>query len=1648
MRREREGRRGRGWRWLIVAVVPSVLGWLGASCWDRWGPMVTPVQAAQTVERQPDAEGASPRKVRFSLSTMRAYLPNESPRVYINYRGVETLDFRVYRIRDPFAFFRQLEDAHQMGADEYTEVGEISSRLERQASILENVRGFKRTLYYRLKSYVRGQVARRSRATFNDRFLGGEQRMLLEADFARVPLLNPDQLVRSWRQVLTTLPDEFDTRMVGIGSREPGVYLVEAVHEDLRAYTIAMVSDLSVITKTTPDGEMLVSTVDRQTGEPRGDAAVEVVRRGRVRGRGETNREGLLQLRLPPEPRPIPTGEGEEGAESSFDSAEYLVIARRGEQVAVTDLSPWYFRWHRFAGDGGESEDVTSYLYTDRPIYRPGQTVYFKGIMRQMTPEGYRMLQARTVTLIVNDARGAEVVRREMTFSPRGTFSGDLSLAEEAPLGDYRLAIQAGEAVLGTSYFQVAEYKKPDYRVTVTTPRKFVPAGQQARFAVDAQYFIGEPVQGAEVEYYIYRSRYWHSWSGGENDEEDGIGSAEADGAEGEDLYGYGNDLVAEGKGRLNERGRLEIPFKVPAPKEDDQWDYTYRIEVQVTDASRRAIDGRASLVGTRGSTVVTASPDRYIYLKGEEARIAVRASDYEGRPRAAALTLRFVEIRYEKVLVGEEGDRYYEYRPRRTVLSTASVQTNTAGEGSYLYRVPIVGYLRIEALVKEGGREISSLGGYLYSTDRRGEWESLATRGEGELRLVPDKPRYQPGETARVMAILPHDRVHLLVTTERYQVMSVNRRFSEGRVLLLEVPIRAEHAPNVFLSVTYVRNGEMYETSKSLSVPARDKFLQVELIPDQRQYKPREPASYTILTRDLAGRPVPGAEVSLGLVDEAIYRLQPDQTGDIRRAFYGMRYSRVSTNFTSAYRFIGYSGRKTMQLARNDRARQMANFKRDSQYAEPMIRKDFRDTAFWQAEVVTGPDGRATARLTLPDNLTTWRATARAVTSDLRVGAKVDRILSRKDLILRLETPRFFTRGDVVTVSGIVSNYLPTEKTVRVELQVSGAELLEGAPQVIKVASRGEQRIEWRVAAREIGQATFLATAKTDTESDGIELPVPVVPLGLKRTEAVAKALTGEQVDESFHLDIPAEAGAEGRRLRLEVSPSVVGTLFGSLDYLTSYPYGCTEQTMSSFLGNIAVTQALREIRSASIRPDNDLPRKVARGLVRLYDHQRQDGSWGWWKGSDADPFLTAYVMDGLQLAREAGFTVDDERIRLGQQQIRRFLETGKTDDKQAIEPDVLAYLTYAYAKTAGPDAVRYVTMLERRQTSLQPYGRALLALGLLAVGERQRAGLVGVEIERTVKATDSEAHWETKGDSRFLYLSERADLEATALSVRALAQVAPRSPLLPRAARWLVASRRNGTYWNSTRDTAMVILGLTEYLRGSQELAADYTFDLLLNGEPVLTRRVTAAEAAAGQPLVVERLGSALSPTNRLQVRKRGPGTLYLTAALESYTAGDPIPAESRDSLRLTRDYFRLRVESGRDGSPRWNLEPLNGVLRTGDLIVSRLTLTGDRARYLLVEDPIPAGCEQITSAAGIDWALAPGPWQEGFRHREFRDQRTVFFVDYFSGKAVFQYAMRVQIPGEWKVAPARGERMYQPEVETNSASGTFRIVDREQE
>src|SRR5262245_23226162 len=217
------------------------------------------VRGAQTSPAAPAAANPQPSptvRSRFSLSTNRAYGTDEKARIYIGYQGIDSLDFRVYQVRDPFKFFRQLNSPHQMGEEDRNEVAEVAATVERKPSLLEKLRSFKSSVNRTVKNYFRGQIQRESRAAFNDKFRSGEQLPLNMSDFARVPLLNPDQLVGKWKQILDPTAGEYDTRMISLGKQHEGVYLIEAVNGDLRAYTIAVVTDMTMINKTTRDGQM------------------------------------------------------------------------------------------------------------------------------------------------------------------------------------------------------------------------------------------------------------------------------------------------------------------------------------------------------------------------------------------------------------------------------------------------------------------------------------------------------------------------------------------------------------------------------------------------------------------------------------------------------------------------------------------------------------------------------------------------------------------------------------------------------------------------------------------------------------------------------------------------------------------------------------------------------------------------------------------------------------------------------------------------------------------------------------------------------------------------------------------------------------------------------------------------------------------------------------------------------------------------------------------------------------------------------------------------------------------------------------------------------------------------------------------------
>src|SRR5712691_10864225 len=320
----------------------------------------------------------------FSLSTHRTYGTSDNARLWVDYQGVDHLDFRVYQVKDPRKFFTELKNPHQMGKNEEAEV---ASSLPHRKSFLERVRSFKRWAYTGLKTFVRGQLQHDSRQAFNQKFRAEEEPVrtpLNVSDYARVPLLNPDLLVSSWREPLPPLETEYDQRMIPLGKRAPGVYLVEAVANDLRAYTVVVVTDLTMLDKTARDGEMLIYTVDRKTGEPRPGAQVEIIKEKKVVATGTTDSQGVLRTKVE-KPKPA---EGDEAAdapaaEEDTQSNSYLILAKQSGNFAISDLGSLFFSGYEGEED---SENVKGYIYTDRPVYRPTHKVSFKGIVRAIDP--------------------------------------------------------------------------------------------------------------------------------------------------------------------------------------------------------------------------------------------------------------------------------------------------------------------------------------------------------------------------------------------------------------------------------------------------------------------------------------------------------------------------------------------------------------------------------------------------------------------------------------------------------------------------------------------------------------------------------------------------------------------------------------------------------------------------------------------------------------------------------------------------------------------------------------------------------------------------------------------------------------------------------------------------------------------------------------------------------------------------------------------------------------------------------------------------------------------------------------------------------------------------------------------------------------
>ena len=602
--------------------------------------------------------------------------------------------------------------------------------------------------------------------------------------------------------------------------------------------------------------------------------------------------------------------------------------------------------------------------------------------------------------------------------------------------------------------------------------------------------------------------------------------------------------------------------------------------------------------------------------------------------------------------------------------------------------------------------------------------------------------------------------------------------------------------------------------------------------------------------------------------------------------------------------------------------------------------------------------------------------------------------------------------------------------------MDLTGLQVLDGGQRDVNVPSRGLIKVDYRVRVLDVDSARVLGKALTDVESDAMELTLPVVPFGVKL--AVSKSgsfAAAGRSDTALPLTFPAGAEVGTRKLTIGVTPSIAGTVFAALDFLTSYPYGCTEQTMSSFLPDVLVADALKKLGVKSNIDPQVLSKQVQAGLDRLYNYQHPDGGWGWWQSDDSHPFMTAYVLAGLSQAKMAGFDVKQDAIDKG----RAWL-LPEFNKSTKVRTDLRAYMAYALVLSGSDSNAQVIDSVWSQRSTLTAYGKAVLGLAMLAVND-SRAKDLTTQLEGDAKQDDSQAWWPSDQNYLMDYSGDTTP-QSTAYALKLINHTDPNSPLIPKAAVYLVSHRSDGYYWDSTEQTAMVIYGLTDYLERTKELQPNYSVEVQVNGKTVATKKFSAADALAPATTVVLNDLQLAAGANQIRIAKSGEGRLYWWARGEYYSNEKKVVNAGTFQLSTVRQYYKL-TSMQKDGKIVYHPDPLTGPVQVGDTLAVRITVGGNDWRYLMIEDPIPSGTESIARDDLYELDERPNWWARWFSNRELRDDRTTFFNMYFpQGQHEYVYLLKVVNPGVFRVSPTSVEPMYQPEYLSTSEALTVTV------
>lgn len=1430
-----------------------------------------------------------------------------------------------------------------------------------------------------------------------------------------------------------------------IGNAPGGMLLVEFWHDlDQPAYpsrAIVQVTDIGITGKFSKQNNVICVT-SLESGKPLAGATIQVLDdEGIIRYTGVTDGHGLLET-------PGWEALSMKAKNQWSEPTQWVFVSYLGQEAMTSSDArlelyrfnvPWNWNVQR-------KDRFEGYVFTNQGLYRPGDKVLVKGLLRKIRHDALMVASDERVKVVITNPSYEEIFSREVQTGSFGSFDVAYDIDASAALGYYGIRISTDGEEISSQSFQVQEFRPVETEIVVTTAQDDYVWGEQLKGMIDAHYLFGMPVGRSELSWNVTRTKaafrpegfdgyyfgdhldeYYYGWEG---------------------RYSY-SSVLASGVTQTNDRGLA--PFAVDLKPEAKNETSTIVVEGTVQDKNRQTVSGRKALLVHAGSYYLGLKPSTTFLPLGQPLILEMMAVQPGGK-KTSGRSLRVELIHREWVSVREhssDGSFYWTSQMRDSV-EAAQTPDGRSGVITTTFHPRSTGYYVLRASgVDEYGNLIQS-SCYLYVTGAG--YAGWRMNDDDAVDLVVNRNNYDPGDKAKILVKSPYESCLALVTVERDGILSHRTLTLKGNSDVIEVPVTRDMIPNAFVSVILVKGRTELPTTErledlgkpsfkigyvKLAVNADENKLRVDLHTATSQYTPGSWVDVRLTVKDRKGNGSP-AEITLYVEDIGVLNLANYQTPQPFDHFYRHRELGVTT--TENRRAI--LDQVVQQELKNKGG--VGGGGGDDLYAAVAIRRNFKACVYWNPAVLTDASGMAHVSFQLPDNLTSFKIIAMAHTRDSKFGSHEKTITVAKQLMLRPALPRFARVGDEIEAGVIVHNYTGREDTVSILAHVDGLIMKGSATRSVYLKKGAAEEVRYRFRVDRSGTAVLTFKGAMKDVNDGVEVSIPMKIPSHTETVALYGSTMGRQEEQVV---IPSDIHPEYGGLDVRTSSTAFVDLDGSMQYLFGYPYGCLEQKTSKVLPIILFGDVVKAFGFDRIGYEGKgLDETVQTYLDEVPKYQTYGGGFSYWIGdSYVSPYVSVYAMLALVKAKQKGYAVSSDCYDKGFDYLKRAVRQTSVDQYGLFYRHVTNAFALAVLSEGGYYDGPTAELLFQRKDELPVYAQAMLLKAIVkGGGSRPMADELKRTMINSIKMSSTTAHFEEPVTSGLEY-TFHSNLRTTAAVLQtSLEMEGDQLPWAEKVVRYILQERKIDR-WRTTQENAYVFWALGTYFKAFEKENPDFTSDVLVDGRQILNELYegrTLKSAFKTTSLKEWRKDVALP----LEFVKTGPGRLYYAARL-TYAPVLKSTVKPRDEgLAIEKSYSDASGQVVADNR-----------FKAGDVYTVTVKVRTPQDRhFVVVDDPLPAGLEainvnlattsldagrQTTSTARASWWW----WDEGtFNKSEMRDDRVVLFADRLkSGSHTFTYLVRATSFGTFSLPVTRVEEMYNPDVFGHTSNRTVTVL-----